>query len=106
MAKRRGFTNVFKVPYEVVNLDKLGRFGSGARIDSQALKDAGLIHGDGTHVKVLGNGELTESIHLVGIKVSASARQKIEAAGGSVMAGEVETTAPVSEGDDGDTGSS
>ena len=86
MAKRRGFTNIFKVEYEVVNLEKLTRFEEGTTVDPASLRDAGLIRGrgDSPRVKVLGTGELSVPIHLVGVKVSASARQKIEAAGGSV----------------------
>ena len=106
-AKRRGFTNTFRVQYDVVNLDRLSRFDAGTTVDIEALKGAGLIRGKASNVKVLGDGDLTGPIHLVGVKVSASARQKIEAAGGSVSpANGVTVPADVIEGEPGDTGSS
>jgi large subunit ribosomal protein L15 len=107
IAKRRGFTNKFRVQYDVVNLERLeGRFESGAVVDVDALKSAGLIRDNASNVKVLGDGNLAAAIHLVGVKVSASARQKIEAAGGSVAL-ENGMTSPVAatEGESGDTGS-
>jgi large subunit ribosomal protein L15 len=84
LAKRRGFNNIFRVENEILNVDKLSRFEGGATVDPAALLAAGLISRDDRPVKVLGDGELTVAIHLHGVKVSASARQKIEAAGGSV----------------------
>jgi large subunit ribosomal protein L15 len=83
MAKRRGFTNVFKVEHEVVNLDQLGAFESGATVDLDALKQAGLVDGS-RPVKVLARGTLSTAINLVEVPHSASARTKIEAAGGTV----------------------
>lgn len=90
LAKRRGFTNRFKTHYEIVNLEKLSIFENGATIDAAALKDKGLIHGQDQLVKILGDGELAHGLSFVGVRVSTSARQKIEAAGGTI-------TEPVSE---------
>lgn len=88
LAKRRGFNNIFKVEYEVVNLSKLARFDSGATVDMTGLEGAGLISGKTANIKILGDGELDRAIHLDGLKASTSARQKIEAAGGSVKVDE------------------
>jgi large subunit ribosomal protein L15 len=85
LAKRRGFTNRFKTEYEVVNLAKLGIFESGATIDPEALKSRGLVHGQEPLVKILGDGELSHPLNFVGVRVSASARQKIAAAGGTIF---------------------
>lgn len=84
LAKRRGFTNRFKTEYEVVNLEKLRVFESGATVDVAALKSRGLVHGQDPLVKILGDGELSYSLTFVGVRVSTSARQKIEAAGGTI----------------------
>lgn len=85
LAKRRGFTNNFKIVHRPVNVGQLAQFDAGATIDATALAAAGLIDGEKTPVKVLGDGELSTPLTIVGLKVSASARQKIEAAGGSVQ---------------------
>jgi large subunit ribosomal protein L15 len=85
LAKRRGFTNRFKIEYEVVNLEKLSIFESGATVDAAALKSRGLVHGQEPLVKILGEGELSNPLSFVGVRVSASARQKIEAAGGTIV---------------------
>ena len=84
LAKRRGFTNRYKTHYEVVNLEKLSMFESGATVDPEALKTRGLIHGQDPLVKILGEGELSTNLTFVGVRVSASAREKIEAAGGTI----------------------
>jgi large subunit ribosomal protein L15 len=84
LAKRRGFTNRFKTHYEIVNLEKLSVFESGAIVDAASLKSRGLIHGQDPLVKILGEGEISNDLTFVGVRVSASARQKIEAAGGTI----------------------
>jgi large subunit ribosomal protein L15 len=91
LAKRRGFTNRFKTEYEVVNLAKLNIFESGAIVDAAALREAGLIHGRHDNVKILGNGDLTRPLTFANVKVSSSARQKIEAAGGTITEPAAET---------------
>jgi large subunit ribosomal protein L15 len=89
LAKRRGFNNIFKKQYEIVNIDRLNLFESGATVDIGSLKLAGLVSKGGLLVKLLGDGALETgiSLHVVGIKVSKSARQKIVAAGGTVVNG-------------------
>jgi large subunit ribosomal protein L15 len=84
MAKRRGFTNRWKVEYHAVNIKALEAFESGATVNLDSLRNAGLVKGKDTLVKILGDGELSRPLHFVDLKVTASARQKIEAAGGSV----------------------
>jgi large subunit ribosomal protein L15 len=80
---KRGFTNIFKVEYSVVNLADLDRFDSGATIDLAALRQAGLIKGAKAKVKVLGNGALSKKLNVHAEKFSKTAREKIEAAGGT-----------------------
>ncbi len=90
LAKRRGFTNIFKTYYEILNVEKLARFENGATVDPQVLKDAGLISGKNEQVKILGDGDLSVSLRVEGVRVSASARRKIEAAGGTVISSQSE----------------
>ncbi|MDQ2743158.1 MAG: 50S ribosomal protein L15 [Chloroflexota bacterium] len=84
MAKRRGFTNIFKTNYQVLNVGKLGRFESGATITPAVLFAAGLINREDTPIKLLGNGDLTVALNVEGVELSQGARLKIEAAGGAV----------------------
>jgi large subunit ribosomal protein L15 len=101
MAKRRGFTNIFKVHYQALNVGKLNRFESGTTVDAAALVAAGLIKNVRAPVKILADGEITVPINIAGIRVSGAAREKIEAAGGSVIL----TQEPSEEEASGDTGS-
>jgi large subunit ribosomal protein L15 len=81
---KKGFTNRFRVENEIVNLGDLAVFGEGASVDAKALAERGLIRGSGKPVKVLGEGDAPKGLKLTVNKVSAAARTKIEAAGGSV----------------------
>jgi large subunit ribosomal protein L15 len=99
LAKRKGFRNQFKVVHRPINVGDLARFETGSTIDAAALAAARMIDGEKTPVKILGDGELTAALTVVGLKVSASARQKIEAAGGSVQ------DTPAATEDSGDSGS-
>ncbi|MEO8379606.1 MAG: 50S ribosomal protein L15 [Acidobacteriota bacterium] len=80
---KRGFTNIFKKEYAVVNLADLERFESGATVDEGALRKAGLVKGANDGVKVLGNGKLSKKLTVSATKFSESARKQIEAAGGT-----------------------
>jgi large subunit ribosomal protein L15 len=80
--KLRGFVNPFRVEYNVVNLDTIADF-DGAEITPDSLRAAGLVHHKGL-VKVLGGGEINRAVAVHAHAFSASARQAIEAAGGSV----------------------
>lgn len=81
---KRGFTNIFRKEYTIVNLSDLDRFEGGTRVDREALFTAGLINNRDIAVKVLANGDITKSLTVAVDKVSGSARQKIESAGGTV----------------------
>lgn len=81
---KRGFTNIFKKQYAIVNLQDLERFAAGSRIDKQALVTAGLVSKNDELVKILGTGEVKSALTIAVDRVSSSARQKIEAAGGRV----------------------
>ena len=83
---KRGFTNIFAKDYTAVNLSQLeGRFEAGARVDAQLLHEQGVISRIGRDgLKVLGGGALSHALHVVASKFTASAAQKIEAAGGTV----------------------
>ena len=80
---KRGFTNIFKKEYAVVNLADLERFDNGATVDEAALRQARLVKGQNDGVKILGVGKLSKKLTVVATKFSASARKQIEAAGGT-----------------------
>jgi large subunit ribosomal protein L15 len=85
LPKLRGFNNRFKVEYVPVNLDELDRlFEGGAEVSPEALAGAGLVGNANDPVVVLGRGEVSKALTVKVQRISASARQKIEAAGGSV----------------------
>lgn len=81
---KKGFTNHFRRDVEIVNLAALTAFGEGATVDIAALAAKGLIRGRGAPVKVLGNGEPPRNLSVKVNRISSGARQKVEAAGGSV----------------------
>jgi large subunit ribosomal protein L15 len=91
--KLHGFRNKFKVQYAVVNIGQIaayaeaGRFGTAQppTINAETLAQAGLIRGDGKPVKILGQGEVAIKLFVAADAFSASARSKIEAAGGFVQ---------------------
>jgi len=80
---KRGFTNIFKRDYAVVNVSDLERFDNGTTVDEASLRKAGLVKGQHDGVKVLGDGKLSKKLTVSATKFSASARKQIEAAGGS-----------------------
>ena len=83
---QRGFTNIFRVEYATVNVDELAaRFDPDAEVTPQALRDARLVRGRGTPVKVLGRGEIDRALTVSAHRFSTEARRKIEAAGGVAM---------------------
>ena len=81
---KRGFTNPFRVESQVVSLDQLDAIGEGTEVTREALAEAGLISLRKGPPKILGNGELSRAVVVRGVKVSAGARSRIEAAGGRV----------------------
>ena len=84
-ADKRGFTNLFKECFAIINLQDLERFEDGATVDRKALLEAGLIKKKHSQVKLLGNGDVAKKFTIAVNKVSASARKKIEAAGGTIQ---------------------
>jgi large subunit ribosomal protein L15 len=82
---KRGFTNIFRKEFAVVNVDDLeARFEKGATVDPDSLRAQRLATRGAAGVKVLGRGEISKSLHVKVHRVSEGARKKIEAAGGKV----------------------
>ena len=80
----RGFTNVFKKQFNVVNLDRIiEKFPEGGDVDTNALVGAGVIRNASSPTKILGRGTVAVSFNISANKFTRSAKQKIEAAGGS-----------------------
>ena len=81
---KRGFHNPFRTAYEVVNVGQLEVFAAGSEVDPAALRAQRLVRRGAAPVKVLADGELTRGLTVRAHAVSAAARRKIEAAGGTV----------------------
>jgi large subunit ribosomal protein L15 len=82
---KRGFNNAaFKITYAPVNLVDLERLFEAGSIDEKGLREKGLVNGNWDGVKILGTGEITKNFSLTVNAISASAKEKIEKAGGSV----------------------
>lgn len=79
---KRGFHNIFGTENAIVNVSDLNKFEDGAVVTVEALVEAGLVKKTLDGVKVLGNGELTKKLTVQAAAFSASAKEKIEAAGG------------------------
>lgn len=80
---KRGFTNIWRTEYSILNVDDLNRFEAGAVITPDMLKEAGLVKQmKNGGIKILGNGELEKNITIQAHKFSKSAIEKIESAGG------------------------
>ena len=80
---KRGFKNVNRVEYAVVNVEDLNRFDDGTVVNSALLKEAGLIGKEYHGVKVLGKGKLEKKLTVQAAKFSKSAEEAIQAAGGT-----------------------
>ena len=80
---KRGFTNIFRQEYAVVNLDRLSRLGE-STITPEVLAKAGIIKAAEQRVKILGDGELSSALTVHAHKFSKSAQEKIAKAGGKV----------------------
>jgi large subunit ribosomal protein L15 len=80
----RGFTNIAKINYSVVNVGDLRLYDAGSEVNMANLIEKGLVKTANFPVKILGNGELERSLTVKASKFSATAKSKIEAAGGKV----------------------
>jgi len=81
---KRGFTNIFKVEYQIVNVKDLNRFPAGSEVDFDALLEAGLIKKVHLPVKLLGDGRIDRPLKLTVHACSRRAKELVEAAGGEV----------------------
>ena len=82
---KRGFTNIFKKQYAVVNLEALEvKFEAGAIVDTQALVASGLVSNPRDGIRILGRGDITKALNVKAKGFSETAKEKIIAAGGSV----------------------
>ena len=81
---KRGFNNRFAVNYAIVNVEALNAFDNGAVVDAAALKAAKLVRKELDGIKILGAGELTKALTVKATVFSATAKEKIEAAGGKI----------------------
>ena len=81
---KRGFTNIFRVEYAVVNLERLAGLGE-SEITPEVLYKAGVVSSKKTPIKVLGQGDLSRALSVRAHKFSKSAQEKIEKAGGKVQ---------------------
>ncbi len=80
----RGFTNIFRIEYQVVNVDDLSRLDSDSEVTPEAMIDAKMVRSSRQPVKILGRGEIDRPLTVKAHRFSDSARRKIEAAGGTV----------------------
>ena len=84
LPRRRGFTNIFKTEYSIVNLGKLGVFAPGSKVGPQELLEAGLVKSVRRPIKILSDGEINQPLVVKADKISGAAQRKIVAAGGSI----------------------
>jgi large subunit ribosomal protein L15 len=84
LPQKRGFVNIFRTEYYVVNLNKLNLFASGSEVTPETLVAAGLVKSLRHPVKILAEGDIGHPLQVKAHKFSATARAKIEAVGGSV----------------------
>ena len=81
---KRGFNNIFAKPLEAINVSALDKFEDGAVVDAKALLEKGILSKCEYGVKILGNGQISKKLTVQASAFSASAKEKIEAAGGQV----------------------
>jgi len=84
LPRKRGFVNIFRTEYSVVNLDKLGIFEPGSEVTPEKLVAAGVVKSLRRPIKILAAGEIGHPLVIKANKFSAAAKAKIEAAGGKV----------------------
>ncbi len=84
LPRKRGFTNIFRTEYSLVNLDKLNIFESGSEVTPERLMASGVVKSLRQPIKILAGGQINHPVMVKADKFSATARAKIEAAGGKV----------------------
>ncbi len=84
LSRLRGFNNIFRTEYEPINVGELAKLPAGSDVTVDSLRKAGIVKSSRLPVKILGGGEITVRLSVEADRFSASARAKIEAAGGSV----------------------
>ncbi|TET66794.1 MAG: 50S ribosomal protein L15 [Dehalococcoidia bacterium] len=82
LPRKRGFVNIFRIEYNIVNIDKLNIFESGSEVTPEKLLAAGLVKSLRKPIKILANGDVSQPFVVKANKFSAAAKAKIEAAGG------------------------
>jgi len=93
---KRGFNNAaFHTHYAIVNVNDLNAFEAGAVVNEQLLRESNLVRGHFAGIKILGDGDLKHGLKIEVDKVSATAREKIEKAGGTIALRVAGTTKPV-----------
>ena len=84
LSRKRGFNNRFRVEYEPINVGQLGKLSAGSTVTTESLREAGIAKSRLLPVKILGDGDISVKLSVEVERVSAGAKAKIEAAGGSV----------------------
>ena len=84
LPRKRGFTNIFRMEYSLVNIGMLDRFEAGSEVTPQRLLEAGVVKSLGKPVKILARGDISQPLSVKANAFSAAAKAKIEAAGGKV----------------------
>ena len=85
LPRRRGFTNIFRVEYQAVNMTDLQRFDAGTEVTPELLKEKRILHSLRSPIKVLANGEIDRALTVRAHRFSQAAKDKITAAGGTVI---------------------
>lgn len=94
LPRKRGFVNIFRIEYSIVNIDKLNMFEAGSEVTPEKLVTAGVVKSLRYPIKILAEGNIEHSLVVKANKFSTAAKAKIEAAGGKVE--EVEYAAKAS----------
>ncbi len=84
LPRKRGFVNIFRIEYSIVNIDKLNMFEAGSEVTPEKLVTAGVVKSLRYPIKILAEGNIEHSLVVRANKFSAAAKAKIEAAGGKV----------------------
>jgi len=84
LPRKRGFVNIFRTEYSVVNLSKLNMFESGSEVDPERLVTAGVVKSRRRPIKILAEGDISHPLVVKAHKFSTAAKAKIEAVGGKV----------------------